>query len=436
VGTGQHVMEYVGSGVTYNALLEYGGQPNDGNSVIQRFPGRVFYCLTDHNGNQTIGPYFAVEQLTGAVTLATDKFSLAGLEAIGPFRRNGQEAGVQLKEVSNDARLVDSTGVIGSTTVPTQFAVKTYVDGKALPAAGDAGSALVKASSDDYDVSWIPVVLESEKAQPLGVANIDAQGRIVGDGSVIANISANNVSQGTLANARLPGTIGTISTSFVGVGSALSGLNASNITSGSLATYLIGTGSPSGVGTSNIVMSDTPVLYSNVTVRGSTPTIVLRDTDHKSGFVYCDSNVVSIRGGSVDSTTPAQVNGQWPFSVSTSTNDCTAGGNLLAVADVVAYASDERLKSNIRPISETPLADVGRLRGVRFEWREDTSQPMHGTDVGLIAQDVESVLPEAVRPAPFDPTYLTIDFGNKVTALLIEAIKELESRLERLEQGR
>jgi len=473
VCTGQHVMEYVGAGVTYNALLEYGGQPNFGNAVKEQFPGRVFYCLTDHLGNQTIGPYFAVEQLTGAVTLNTDKFSLAGLQAIGPFRRDGNPVGVKLEEVSNDSGLLDSKGQHGSTTVPTQFAVQAYVSNKLLPQGGDPGTALVKASGDDYDIYWLPVVFESEKGQPLGVANIDAQGRIVGNGSIITDLNASNiqqgtlanarlptiigtaassivgsgsalsglnasnVSQGTLANARLPSLIGTAASSIVGSGSALSGLNASNVSSGLLNTSLIGTGVPSGSG--NLVLSDAPVLYTNITVQGTAPRMTLQDTNHRSGFVDCDANRVYLKGGAVNGTTPSQVNGQWPFYADTTNNDCTVGGNLFAMADVVAYASDERLKANIRPISGSPLEDVCRLRGVRFEWRDDTPQPMRGTDVGLVAQDVASIIPEAVRPAPFDMEaregYLTVDCGNKVTALLVEAVKELSHRLRLLEEA-
>ena len=67
---------------------------------------------------------------------------------------------------------------------------------------------------------------------------------------------------------------------------------------------------------------------------------------------------------------------------------------------------------------------------------------MRGTDVGLIAQEVQSILPEAVRPAPFDYVdgksvsgneYLTIDSGNKLVSLLVECIKQLHRRLENLE---
>jgi hypothetical protein len=477
VGTGQHVMEYAGSGVTYNALLEYGGQPNEGNQIYEVFPGRVFYCLTDHLGNQSIGKYFAVEQLTGAVTLNTDKFSLSGLQAIGPFKRGGNPAGVQLEEVSNDVRLIDSTGIVGATTAPTQFAVKTYVDARSLKPAGTVGDAYVKNSNNDYDASWVPVVLESEKGQPLGVAGLDAQGRIVGDGSVIANTNASSLSLGTVSQSVLPITIGNVSTQFVGNGVSISHTNASNVKTGTLpgavfpvtigdsTRYLqgngvgisalngsnvvtgfvpvsrIGTGTPTGFG-GNVVLSTSPTLELGTTITGVAPTVVFQDTNHNSAFIECNNNKLSVLRGATNATSSTQVNGQWPMILDLTNNDCTFGGNVNAVGDVAAYASDRRLKCNIRPVSETPLEDIQRLQGVRFEWNPETPQPMRGTDVGLIAQDVQSILPEAVRPAPFDYVdgksvsgneYLTIDSGNKLVSLLVECIKQLHRRLENLE---
>jgi hypothetical protein len=107
-------------------------------------------------------------------------------------------------------------------------------------------------------------------------------------------------------------------------------------------------------------------------------------------------------------------------------------GNIVSSGNIIAYASDKRLKANLRPISQTPLSDLLKLNGVRFEWREDTGQPMRGTDVGLLAQDVEAVLPEAVTGAPFDNTYKTIKMNQQVTALMIEAIKELKSEVDSL----
>lgn len=119
-------------------------------------------------------------------------------------------------------------------------------------------------------------------------------------------------------------------------------------------------------------------------------------------------------------------------------------GSISTAGDVTAFASDHRLKANVQVI-DNALDKVLCLRGVSFEWREDTPQPMRGKDVGLIAQDVKKVLPEATRLAPFDTAadgtsksgqeYLTIDVtGNKLIALLVEAVKELSSRLESIEK--
>jgi len=121
----------------------------------------------------------------------------------------------------------------------------------------------------------------------------------------------------------------------------------------------------------------------------------------------------------------------------------TSAGALNVTNNVTAYASDKRLKRDITPLPDA-LERVKKLRGVSFTWRDEGPQPMRGPDVGLIAQDVLEVLPEAVSLAPFDRTdvgesksgmnYLTVDgIGNKLVALLVEAVKDLGVRLERVE---
>jgi hypothetical protein len=127
ISTGGLVMEYVGSGVTYNALPKYGGVPNRTREIIEFAPGRVFYSTVDNIGNLKIGDFFSVNQLTGEVTIDANSFNLSGLNAIGPFRRNGVAVGVVLQEVSNNTTLLNSQGLFGEDTVPTQYAVKEYV---------------------------------------------------------------------------------------------------------------------------------------------------------------------------------------------------------------------------------------------------------------------------------------------------------------------
>ena len=86
-------------------------------------------------------------------------------------------------------------------------------------------------------------------------------------------------------------------------------------------------------------------------------------------------------------------------------------------------SSDARLKSDVETIVDA-LALVSALRGVRFT--------MDGSrQIGVIAQEVEAVLPEVVR-ADADTGQLSVAYGN-ITGLLIEAVKELSARVAELE---
>jgi hypothetical protein len=113
-------------------------------------------------------------------------------------------------------------------------------------------------------------------------------------------------------------------------------------------------------------------------------------------------------------------------------------GNLHVDADVVAFStsvSDEKLKDNVKTISN-PLDKVMALRGVEFDWNKGNRKGQK--DLGLIAQEVEKVLPEIVREKKMafidNETYKTIDY-DKVVGLLIEAIKEQQQQIEELKNG-
>ena len=86
--------------------------------------------------------------------------------------------------------------------------------------------------------------------------------------------------------------------------------------------------------------------------------------------------------------------------------------------------SDRNKKTNIRPI-ENSVALVQRLQGVRFDWLENDK-----ASIGLIAQEVEEVIPEVVETGT-DGTK-TLSYGN-IIGVLIEAIKEQQIRIEELE---
>lgn len=83
------------------------------------------------------------------------------------------------------------------------------------------------------------------------------------------------------------------------------------------------------------------------------------------------------------------------------------------------YTSDIRLKKEVEPIQG--LDNILKLQGVKFRWRSNDAP-----EVGLIAQDVEKVIPQLVRTSPVDGVK-SVKYGNLV-APIIESIKEFFAR--------
>ena len=126
-----HTMEYVGSGTNYNALPWNGGVPIAANQRVELNNGRVFGATINEKGDFEIGDgTFSIDGTTGSATINTSEFNISGLNFVGPFSRNGgfSTVGVQLREVSDNTSLIASTGASDGNTVPTQNAVKDYVD--------------------------------------------------------------------------------------------------------------------------------------------------------------------------------------------------------------------------------------------------------------------------------------------------------------------
>lgn len=111
------------------------------------------------------------------------------------------------------------------------------------------------------------------------------------------------------------------------------------------------------------------------------------------------------------------------FTFGRSTGDFTATGN------VTAY-SDRRLKEDIQVI-ENALDKVSKISGVTYKRTDYLIEP-EGRQTGVIAQEVEEVLPEAVQ-THFRSGYKAVAYGNMV-GLLIEAIKELKAEVDSLKK--
>ena len=100
--------------------------------------------------------------------------------------------------------------------------------------------------------------------------------------------------------------------------------------------------------------------------------------------------------------------------------------------DVVAYStSDIRFKENATPISDA-LFKVQQLQGIEFDWIPDEKyHGYEGHDVGVIAQEVQKVLPEVVTTR--DSGYMAVKY-EKMIPLLIEAIKEQQEQINELKE--
>lgn len=107
-------------------------------------------------------------------------------------------------------------------------------------------------------------------------------------------------------------------------------------------------------------------------------------------------------------------------------------GSIYAGGEVTAYASDAALKTNVVAI-DGALAKVEAIRGVTYEWNEIGQGLGLGTEpqVGVIAQEIEAVLPQLVVESAHEG-YKTVKY-DKLTALLIEAVKELSGKVASLE---
>ncbi len=145
-------------------------------------------------------------------------------------------------------------------------------------------------------------------------------------------------------------------------------------------------------------------INSSLTVGNTTQSIIdMSDTDEGGRSIYCNSNRIGFLTQAGDWGSYCEDDGSW-----------TSTGNVTAYSDV-------RLKSNIQTI-ESGLDKVCAMRGVTFE-----KDGVAG--LGVIAQEVEAVIPEVVMT--HNDGIKSVAYGN-IVGVLIEAIKELKLEVESL----
>jgi hypothetical protein len=165
-----------------------------------------------------------------------------------------------------------------------------------------------------------------------------------------------------------------------------------------------------------------------MTINNTSPTIYLQDTDNRSSMIHCNSNIwYVLRGNGNNTQTWATYNGYWPLELNLENNNATFGGNITAIYDVTAY-SDIRVKSNITPI-ENAISKISQINGVTYNRTDVAEVDIDKRFAGVIAQEVELVLPEVVSEN--EKGHKNVAYGNMV-GLLIEGIKEQQKQIEEL----
>jgi len=150
---------------------------------------------------------------------------------------------------------------------------------------------------------------------------------------------------------------------------------------------------------------------------GVTAGTYLKVTVDAKGRVTAGSSMTSGDVTSALGYTPANKAGD------SFTGSISVSGSITATGDITAY-SDARLKTDIETITGA-LDRVRKLRGVTFSRRETGNR-----GVGLIAQELAPIVPEAVMT--HEDGLLSVAYGNLV-GVLIEAVKDLADKVERLE---
>ncbi len=250
--------------------------------------------------------------------------------------------------------------------------------------------------------------------------------------------SGNNGTSGTsgasFGTSGTSGAVGTSGTSGVSGTSGTSGANGTSGTSGANGTS--GTSGVSGTsGTSGV----------SITINNNTDNYIITATG-TANTVNGEANL-TFNGNLLALTGSIQITGSTTNSFITSGSAVIRGslgvgavtgssivGRIDASNDVVAFStSDIRYKTNIVPISEASIK-INRISGVHFDWIEDIH--VHGNsgrDVGVIAQELEAVLPEVVTTR--DNGVKAVKY-EKIVPLLIEAIKDLQRQINELKANK
>ena len=321
---------------------------------------------------------------------------------------------------------------------------------------GTAGQVLHSNGSSAY---W---AADNEGVTSVATGNGMIGGTITTTGtvSILANTGIVANSTGTFVNAAYIGTLTANNTSFVGTTAAAAVVNTSQLSSNlanyatvtSLSNYQTTAGLSAnvatlssnnasflgGVAASSYSRLDTSVVRT-ASLKFNDSVTLLLGTDNDTIIYHDNINyTMENRTGQFLYYTPQ--NFIWHVGVSagsaTPVASITNTGSFWVIGDITAYySSDINLKENIKPISNA-LEKLKTIDGVTYDWKDEylakqTSPYSRKQDIGVIAQQIETIMPEIV--ATRDDGTKAVKY-ERIVALLIEAVKELSAEVEKLKK--
>jgi len=365
----------------------------------------------DISGTLTVGNVTVTGTLAGAIEADTVIAAADNTDTQGFIAFFNNATGAQA--MKTDTGLTYNASTNSLTTGTFQGALTGNVTGNVTGTAATVTTAAQPAITSVGTLSSLAVT-----------GNITA-GTIAGNGASITTINASNITTGTIAAAR----VATLNQTTTGNATTATRLQTARTIggvsfNGTAAINLPGVNTSGNQNTSGNATTATNLTAGSKTIAGNltvgnttNSSIVMVDTDEGNRSIHCNSQRVGFLN---------QAGGWSAYSIDSGQWQCDSGlyvtGAITATGNITAY-SDRRLKTNIELIPNS-IDKIKKINGYTFN-RTD----MEGKHTGVIAQEVEKVLPEVV--VEDEDGMKSVAYGNMV-GLLIEAIKDQQKQIDNL----
>ena len=352
---------------------------------------------------------------------------------MGNTRDTGYLQNLVTYDSSGNIVLPANLTVNGNLLVATQSYVTTQISNliNGAPALLDTLDELAAALGDDASfASTITTSIAGKQAQLNGTGFVKVSGTTVSyDNSTYLTTASATSTYLPLAGGSLTGALnGTIASFTLNQPSS----SAVTITNTNTSSYLSRASFKANQGTIQGILE-----------AGNSTVYIGSTSNHSVTLISYGASVMGFTSAQATVGVPTTFQGAVSITNSTASTSKTTGaltvtggvgvsGALNVGGDVVAYASsDRRLKDNIQNI-KNPIQKVQKLNGVTWDWNSNADELQQSLpNVGVIAQEVEEVLPQLVHDR--ENGFKAVDYA-RLTGLLIEAVKEQQTQIQELKE--